>query len=88
MVADGSDTAVLDRFEVTQADGELAVLLLEVDGEVADEIVVERDQLPDDGRHVGAVFEVTVVDGALQSADYRPDGESEALSNDSLRTGT
>lgn len=77
MVADGSYTAVLDRFEATQADRELAVLLLDADGEGVDEIAVERDQLPDDGRHAGAVFEMTVVDGDLQSADYRPDETKE-----------
>lgn len=77
MVADGSYTAALDRFEVTQADVEQAVLLLEADGEVVDELVVERDQLPEDGQHVDAVFEVTVVNGNLQSVDYQPEETEE-----------
>lgn len=67
-MATGSFTAVLDRFE-----GDLAVLLLEDDGETVDELVVEERRLPDDGRHEGSVFDVEVEGGHLKRASYRPE---------------
>lgn len=66
-------TAVLDRI----VDGRSAVLLLEADGDVIDELVVTVDAVPEDGRHEGAVFEVTVDEGTLLDADYREDEERE-----------
>jgi len=44
-------TGVVDRFE-----GEQAVLLLESDAEVVDEVVVDEREIPEDGRHVDAVL--------------------------------
>ncbi|MDF9746827.1 DUF3006 family protein [Natrinema salsiterrestre] len=66
-------TAVLDRI----VDGENAVLLLEADGEVVDERIVDVETLPEDGRHEGAVFEVIVEEGALLEASYRGAAERE-----------
>ncbi|WP_255169105.1 DUF3006 family protein [Natrononativus amylolyticus] len=62
--------AVLDRI----VDGS-AVLLLEADGEVVDERIVEVTALPEEGRHEGAVFDVDIEDGL--EATYRPDEERE-----------
>ncbi|AHG04359.1 hypothetical protein HALDL1_12705 [Halobacterium sp. DL1] len=70
-------TAVLDRFETTDGGDELAVLLVEADGEVVDELVVDRELLPADGRHENAVFAVTLADGELTEIAYRPE-ETEA----------
>lgn len=61
-------TAIIDRFE-----GDLAVLLLEHEGETLDDIAVDRSALPDDARHVDAVLSVVVQDGELLDASYRPD---------------
>jgi len=77
MVVDGTYTAVLDRFEVAQDDDELAVLLLEREGDVVDELVVDRERLPETGRHVDAVFEVTVDDGDLEVVDYQAEATDE-----------
>ncbi|ELY66838.1 DUF3006 family protein [Natrinema versiforme] len=66
-------TAVLDRI----VDGETAVLLLEDDGEAVDERLVDVEQLPADGRHEGAVFEVTVDEETVLEASYRADAERE-----------
>jgi len=68
MVSDGTYTAVVDRFE-----GDLAVLLLEADGETVDEIVLDGDELPEGGRHVDAVLTVTLVDGEAQEIAYEVD---------------
>ena len=73
-------TAVLDRFERTQDDEVLAVLLLEHDGEVVDEAIVARERLPAQGRHADAVFDVTIADGQLTDFDYLPE-ESTARSD-------
>ncbi|WP_254533669.1 DUF3006 domain-containing protein [Natrinema gelatinilyticum] len=58
MTCDGTYTAVVDRFE-----DDLAVLLLEDDGETTGELVVNEDRLPESGRHVGAVVDVELEDG-------------------------
>lgn len=45
---------------------------------VVDELVVDVDALPTNGRHEGAVFEVQVdSDGTLLEADHRADEERE-----------
>ena len=62
-------TAVLDRI----VDGETAVFLLEAEGRVVDELTVDVDRVPEDGRHDGAVFDVVVADGELLEASYRPE---------------
>lgn len=66
-------TAVLDRI----VDGENAVLLLEADGDVIDERIVDVETLPEDGRHEGAVFDVTVDEDTLLEASYREAAERE-----------
>jgi hypothetical protein len=60
-------TAVLDRFEA-----ETAVLLVEADGEVVDELLVERRELPPSGREQGAVFDLRVCGDSLRVLSYRP----------------
>ncbi|MFB1062359.1 DUF3006 family protein [Natrinema sp. H-ect4] len=62
-------TAVLDRI----VDGTTAVLLLEDDEIVVDELAIAVEELPDDGRHEGAVFDATVDRdaGELLEATYR-----------------
>ena len=62
-------TAVLDRI----VDGETAVFLLEAEGRVVDELTVDAERVPEDGRHDGAVFDVVVADGELLEATYRPE---------------
>lgn len=69
---EGTYTAVLDRFEATADGEERAVLLLEADGEVVDDLVVAPEQLPAEGRHRDAVFELSVTDDGVRAA-YRPD---------------
>ncbi|SEP80017.1 DUF3006 domain-containing protein [Natrinema salaciae] len=66
-------TAVLDRI----VDGGTAVLLLEADGDVIDERIVDVETLPEDGRHEGAVFELTVDEEAVLEATYREAAEQE-----------
>lgn len=68
MVRDGTYTAVLDRFE-----GEYAIIQLEADGEALDQVMVERSDLPEDGRHQDAVFTIEVSDTELVAVEYEPD---------------
>lgn len=58
-------TGVIDRFE-----GDLAVILLEADGEVVDEKTLEREELPDDGAHADAVLDVELTDGEVTDVSY------------------
>ncbi|QSW99727.1 DUF3006 family protein [Haloterrigena alkaliphila] len=69
-------TAVLDRI----VDGETAVLLLEVDGAVVDERVLDVDRLPEDGRHEGAVFDLELEDEGEDG-----DEEGDAKESDPIR---
>lgn len=62
-------TATLDRIE----DGQIAVLLLEEEGETIEQLDVDIERLPEDGQHEGAVLEVSVEEGSLQTAEYLPD---------------
>lgn len=66
MPADGKYTAVVDRFE-----GDLAVLLLERDGETVDDIPLPQTELPENGRHQDAVLHVSVEDGEVRNATYK-----------------
>lgn len=59
---------VLDRFE-----DDLAVVLLEQDGETVDDIAIPRDQLPKEGRHQDAIFTVEMVDGEAETLSYGPE---------------
>ncbi|MFB6235787.1 MAG: DUF3006 domain-containing protein [Halopenitus sp.] len=72
MVADGTYTAVLDRFE-----GEQAVLVLERDGTDVAEIAVARERLPEPGRNQDAVFELVVDDGNLVDLSYDPEATAD-----------
>lgn len=57
---------VLDQFE-----DDLAVILLEQDGDVVDEQGIDRDDLPAGGDHVDAVFQITRDDsGAILELEY------------------
>lgn len=56
---------VIDRFE-----GDLAVILLEADGDVVDEKVVERDELPERAAHVDAILDVEFTDGEITDLSY------------------
>jgi len=58
-------TGVIDRFE-----DELAVILLEDDGDVVDELVLDRDDLPTDAAHEDAILEVTLEDGEVTDLVY------------------
>ena len=58
-------TGVIDRFEE-----ELAVILLEADGEIVDEIVLDRAELPAAAGHPDAVLAVTLTDGEVTELSY------------------
>ena len=58
-------TGVVDRFE-----GEQAVLLLESDEEVVDEVVVDDREIPEDGRHVDAVLRVELQEEDVVRMSY------------------
>lgn len=61
-------TGVIDRFE-----DDLAVILLEEDGDVVDEVVCDREELPAEAAHVDAVLAVTLTDGEVTELLYEPD---------------
>ena len=61
-------TGVIDRFEA-----DLAVILLEEDGNVVDEKVVERDELPTEAAHADAVLDVELTDGEITALSYDRD---------------
>ena len=69
---DGEYTAVLDRFE-EGVEGRLAVLVLERGRRSVGDLAVAPEQLPEAARHTDAVLAVTVEDGDLASATYRPE---------------
>ncbi|WP_115862706.1 DUF3006 domain-containing protein [Halorussus litoreus] len=78
-VPDGRYTAVVDRFEPTEGDRELAVLLLEADGasERDEEVVAERAipkwRLPEAARKQDAVLTVALRNGFVVSTSYEAD---------------
>lgn len=72
MVADGTYTAVLDRFE-----GDQAVLVLERDGSDVADVALDRDRLPESGRQQDAVYELVVDDGDVIDLTYDSDATSE-----------
>ena len=65
MIPDGEYVAVVDRFE-----DDLAVLLVEDDGETVAELAVPRRRLPGASRHQDAVLEVTIQDESVVRARY------------------
>jgi hypothetical protein len=75
---DGTYVAVLDRFEtMAEENTEIAVLLVEDDDQVVDELLLDRADVPDDGRHQDAVFEVRFDDGELVEVVYDPETSAE-----------
>jgi hypothetical protein len=62
---DGTYTAVLDRIE-----DDLAVLEVSDDAGTTHELVVDVADLPEEGRHPDAVFDVETADGELQAVTY------------------
>lgn len=69
MIPDGTHTAVVDRFEDTQ-DCHVAVLVIEGDEEPLSDLLVEPDELPEEGYHQNAVLQISVEDGELEEAVY------------------
>lgn len=65
MTPDGIYTAVVDRFE-----DDLAVLLLEDDGDTVDQAVLDAERLPEDARHVDAVVSVELEDEEVIDITY------------------
>ncbi|MUV89080.1 DUF3006 family protein [Halapricum sp. CBA1109] len=62
---EGAYTAVLDRFE-----DELAVLLIEDDEDIVTDVVLNQSEIPEDGRHQDAIFDVEFEGGELVSLVY------------------
>ena len=59
---------VLDRFE-----DDLAVVLIERDGETVEDIALSREQLPEEGRHQDAIFTVGMEGETVRTLSYRPE---------------
>ena len=70
----GTYTATIDRFEETPG-GDLAVLVVERDGDPVSQLDLPVAAVPTTGRHVDAVFEVVVADNRFE-VGYRPDETS------------
>jgi hypothetical protein len=68
-------TATLDRFE-DAPDGELAVLVVEHDGEAVGQLDLPVETIPTDGRSVDSVFSVVRTDGRFELT-YRADETTE-----------
>ena len=73
-------TAVLDRFEE-----DTAVLLVEDAGEVVNELLVDRWELPEPGREQGAVFDLQVCGSSLRLLSYRPEETEERATTSQSR---
>ena len=67
-MATGEYRGVLDRFE-----DDLAVVLLERDGDTIGDIALPREQLPEDGRHQDALFAVEMEGETVQTISYCPE---------------
>lgn len=64
---------VVDRFE-----DDLAVILLEQDGEVVDELVIDRDDLPEAANQVDAVLQISRGDdGSIRELSYEAETTTE-----------
>ena len=66
MTLHGTYTGVVDRV----VDGETAVILLESDDEVSEQLDLPVDRLPEPARADGGVLSVTLADGEVVSMDY------------------
>ena len=62
---------IIDRI----VDGETAVLLVEAGEETTDEFALAVTSVPEEGRHEGAAFEVTIESGTVRELTYRPEVE-------------
>ncbi|WP_224450494.1 DUF3006 domain-containing protein [Haloprofundus salilacus] len=65
-------TLVLDRFEEDDA-----VLLVEQDGDLVDEIVLPKTMLPADGQHQDAIFSVRHMSETVTELQYDPEQTQE-----------
>ena len=66
---DGTYTGVVDRIE----DGEIAVILLEENEQVIEQVDVPVGRLPEPAQTDGGVLSVMLEDGDIVSMEYRPD---------------
>ncbi|KDE57489.1 hypothetical protein EL22_11790 [Halostagnicola sp. A56] len=66
---DGTYTGVIDRIE----DGGIAVILLEENEQVIEQVDVPADRLPEPAQTDGGVLSVTFEEGEITSIEYRPD---------------
>lgn len=66
---DGTYTGVVDRI----VDGETAVILLEADGEVVEQVDVPVESLPEPARDDGGVLSVTIDDDQVVELVSRPE---------------
>lgn len=69
MMLDGTYTATVDRI----VDEETAVILLEDDDDIIEQLDVPIEELPEAGRDEGSVLAVTVADGEFVTAEFRPE---------------
>lgn len=70
MLPDGAYTGVVDRIEENAEGVELAVVLLEDEDEVVEQIDLPREELPVEVEP-DAVLEVTIIDGDVIDINYR-----------------
>ncbi|PGF14335.1 DUF3006 domain-containing protein [Natrinema sp. CBA1119] len=68
---DGTFTGVVDRV----VDGDTAVILLEDEGGVVEQLDVDIETLPEEGQHEGALFTVRLEGGGLADLEYQPERE-------------
>jgi len=66
---DGTYTGVVDRIE----DGEIAVILLEENGQVIEQVDVPVARLPEPAQTDGGVLSVVLENGEITSMEYRSD---------------
>lgn len=64
----GTFTATIDRI----VDGRTAVVLIEDDGDIAEQLDVPVEQLPESAQKEGGVVTVELTDGELDSIRYEP----------------
>ena len=64
----GTFTATIDRI----VDGRTAVVLIEDDGDIAEQLDVPVERLPESAQKEGGVVTVGLTDGELDSIRYEP----------------
>ena len=72
---DGEYTAVIDSIE----DGYATVFFERADEEVGN-AVLDASAMPADARHADAILSVTIADGELEHATYKPEETTERAS--------